>query len=245
MRQVVLDTETTGLETNLGHRIIEVGAVEMINRKLTGRHFHKYVNPQRDVDEGAFEVHGLSRAFLRDKPVFADIYNEFVEFIKGAELIIHNAPFDVGFMDNEFRKLGTVPKTADICRIKDSLVLARQMHPGQKNSLDALCRRYAVDNSQRELHGALLDAEILADVYLLMTGGQTNLFGATDEQANHASGQAAGTSRLQEQFGLKVVQATSAECEAHEAFLDMLEEKAGTQAMWRLPSDESMEKHGS
>ena len=176
MRQIVLDTETTGLEPEAGHRVIEIGGVELIDRKPTGRHFHRYVNPQREVDEGALSVHGITNDFLADKPLFADIADELLMFIDGAELVIHNAPFDVMFLDYE---LGRLPqrrrRIEDRCTVVDTLALARHKHPGQKNSLDALCRRYDVDNSQRELHGALLDAEILADVYLMMTGGQTVL----------------------------------------------------------------------
>ena len=176
MRQIVLDTETTGLEPELGHRIIEIGAVEIVERRLTGRHFHEYIDPERDIDEGALEVHGLTRAFLSDKPRFEDVAEPFLSFVAGAEVVIHNAPFDVAFLDAELARLPSQPgPLATHCEITDSLTLARRRHPGQKNSLDALCRRYEVDNSERELHGALLDAELLADVFLLMTGGQTNL----------------------------------------------------------------------
>lgn len=174
-RQIVLDTETTGLEPSENHRIIEIGCIELIDRKLTGNHYHQYINPERDVDKGAVEVHGLSAEFLSDKPTFSSIYNEFQNFISGAELIIHNAPFDVGFIDHEFAKLKKIDLCInDICTVVDTLVMARQRHPGQRNNLNALCKRYFVDNSKRDLHGALLDAEILADVYLLMTGGQVD-----------------------------------------------------------------------
>ena len=176
MRQIVLDTETTGLETSQDHRIIEIGCVEMVNRKLTGRHYHQYINPERKIDEGAMEVHGITDEYLQDKPLFSAISSEFLDFLDGAELIIHNAPFDLGFINHELKKLGKkTPLLESSCRVIDTLGLARQKHPGQKNSLDALCKRYGVDNSQRDLHGALLDSEILADVYLLMTGGQVNL----------------------------------------------------------------------
>ncbi|MEQ9208239.1 MAG: DNA polymerase III subunit epsilon, partial [Pseudomonadales bacterium] len=176
MRQVVLDTETTGLEISQGHRIIEIGGVELDNRRLTGRTYHQYVKPEREIDVGAQEVHGITLEFLADKPVFAEIAEEFLQFIDGAELVIHNASFDVGFIDNEFGLLNKdLGKVADHCRILDSLALARNKHPGQKNSLDALCKRYEIDNSGRDLHGALLDAELLALVYLAMTGGQVNL----------------------------------------------------------------------
>jgi len=175
-RIVVLDTETTGLSTKDGHRIIEIGCVELINRRLTGRRFHTYINPERKIDEGAMAVHGISNEFLDDKPLFRQISAEFIAFIENAELVIHNAPFDVGFINNEFSLLDNDTKTiADFCLVFDSLVYARKKHPGQRNSLDALCKRYGIDNSHRELHGALLDAEILADVFLFMTGGQSSL----------------------------------------------------------------------
>jgi DNA polymerase-3 subunit epsilon len=237
MRQIVLDTETTGLEPETGHRIIEIGGVEVINRKLTGRHFHKYINPQRDIDDGAFEVHGISRAFLEDKPVFAEIWEELVAFIHGAELVIHNAPFDVSFMDYEFAKIDGAPTTRDICSVTDSLALARAKHPGQKNNLDALCRRYQVDNSQRQLHGALLDAEILADVYLLMTGGQTQLFGlAEDTQRNGVGTSQGGEMRAVAHEGLAVINANADELQAHEAFLNLLADKSGAPPIWRRDS---------
>lgn len=176
MRQVVLDTETTGLDTQSGHRIIEIGCVELENRRLTGNNLHLYVNPERDIDEGALEVHGITREFLSDKPTFTQIAEQFLAFIDGAELVIHNAPFDVGFLNHELRRIGNrMGSVEGRCRVLDTLKMARELHPGQKNSLDALCRRYDVNNAHRELHGALLDAEILADVYLAMTGGQTRL----------------------------------------------------------------------
>ncbi len=175
MRQIVLDTETTGLEPRDGHRIIEIGAVELIDRRLTGRHFHQYLNPECDIDDGALEVHGITREFLRDKPVFADVAQEFLDFIEGAELLIHNAPFDIGFLDMELGLINHPVRIESHARVLDTLELARDLHPGQRNSLDALCKRYEVDNSSRNLHGALLDSEILADVYLAMTGGQSDL----------------------------------------------------------------------
>ena len=176
MRQIVLDTETTGLEVSQGHRIIEIGCVELVNRRLTGRHFHQYINPRRDIDQGAIEVHGITDDFLADKPAFETIASSFMDFIQGAELVIHNAPFDIGFLNSELERIATAAgRIEDLCTITDTLVMARAKHPGQRNSLDALCQRYLVDNSQRDLHGALLDAEILADVYLAMTGGQTAL----------------------------------------------------------------------
>jgi DNA polymerase-3 subunit epsilon len=176
MRRIVLDTETTGLETSFGHRIIEIGCVELLDRKLTGNHFHVYLNPEREIDAGAAEVHGLSTEFLSDKPKFKDIATDLLGFLKGAELVIHNAPFDVGFLNYELRLLsGEYSEITECCTVLDTLALAKSMHPGQRNNLDALCKRYGVDNSHRDLHGALLDAEILAEVYLAMTGGQTLL----------------------------------------------------------------------
>ncbi|MGJ3501084.1 DNA polymerase III subunit epsilon [Piscirickettsia salmonis] len=175
-RKIVLDTETTGLETKDGHRIIEIGCIELINRRLTGNNYHVYINPERVVDEEAIAVHGITNEFLQDKPVFAQIANEFYHYIQGAELVIHNAAFDIKFIDHEFKLFDrSLNQVHDICSVIDSLALARRMHPGQKNNLDALCRRYDIDNSKRELHGALLDAGILTDVYLAMTGGQTSL----------------------------------------------------------------------
>ena len=176
MKQIVLDTETTGLEPKQGHRIIEIGCVELINRRETKRNFHQYLNPEREIEDGAYNVHGLSNEFLSDKPRFADIAQDFIDFIKDSELIIHNAPFDVGFINSELKLMGKKwGQVKDYCNVFDTLLLAREKHPGQKNNLDALCKRYDVDNSNRDLHGALLDAEILLDVYLGMTGGQTDL----------------------------------------------------------------------
>lgn len=176
MRQIVLDTETTGIGPEHGHRVIEIGCVELLDRRLTGKHYHIYLNPQREVDEGAFRVHGISTEFLQDKPLFTSIVNEFMAFIKGAELIIHNAAFDIGFLNAELKRIHASYVITDHCSVVDTLELARQKHPGQRNSLDALCKRYDINNSHRDLHGALLDAEILALVYLAMTGGQISLF---------------------------------------------------------------------
>ncbi len=191
MRQIVLDTETTGIEVSQDHRIIEIGAVELVDRRPTGRHFHRYVHPQREIDEGAQAVHGISLEFLADKPVFHLIVDEFLEFVSGAQLVIHNAPFDIGFINHELSKLDKrYGRIQDRCDVIDTLAMARQLHPGQKNNLDALCKRYDVDNSQRQLHGALLDAEILADVYLAMTGGQVNLVLRKDsDNADQGGGQ--------------------------------------------------------
>jgi DNA polymerase-3 subunit epsilon len=233
MRQIVLDTETTGLEPEQGHRIIEIGCVEMINRRLTGRTFHHYLNPERDIDPGAQEVHGLSREFLSDKPLFGDVADEFLEFVGDAELVIHNAPFDVGFLDAELTRLEReLPAMQVLCPVLDTLVLAREMHPGQRNSLDALCRRYQVDNSQRELHGALLDARILAEVYLAMTGGQAALSLGTERKSS-AAGQP--VDRRIDRKGLKlvVVRATDEELAAHEAALDRIEARREGSCLWR------------
>ncbi len=225
MRQIVLDTETTGIDPNDGHRIIEIGCVEVVERQLTGRNYHVYINPEREVEAEAITVHGITNEFLTDKPKFAEIADEFFEFIKGAELVIHNAAFDVGFMDSEFARLKPVRKTADHCGIVDTLAIARAKHPGQKNNLDALCKRYGVDNSNRDLHGALLDAEILADVYLLMTGGQTAL---SLDSGTGDDGSAGGLRRISsERQPLAVVRASDEEAEAHEAFMAMMEKQAG------------------
>jgi DNA polymerase-3 subunit epsilon len=223
MRQIVLDTETTGIGE--GHKIIEIGCIELVNRKLTGRHYHQYVNPQRLVDPEALEVHGITDEFLQDKPFFAQIADDFIEFIKGGQLVIHNAPFDVGFMDREFGLLRDYPKTKDICTVLDTLALARQIHPGQRNSLDALCRRYGIDNSHRELHGALLDSEILADVYLLMTGGQTDLTLDSKEDDDKPSEQELLKSLIVDPSiaaNLPVYGISNQERQEHEDFIKML-----------------------
>lgn len=233
MRQVILDTETTGLEIGEGHRILEVGCVEVVDRKLTRRHFHHYINPERDIDDGALEVHGITREFLRDKPNFAAVWPEFFEFVRGAELVIHNAPFDITFIDQEMKlidkKLGSI---TDYCGVVDSLEIARRKHPGQKNNLDALCKRYNVDNSQRDLHGALLDAEILADVYLLLTGGQVAL--GLGESANASGLGASPIRRLPaDRPALKVIAANDEELAEHERKLIALDESVGGPCLWR------------
>jgi len=237
MRQVVLDTETTGLEPQLGHRVIEIGAVEMVDRKLTGRHFHKYVNPEREVDDGAFEVHGLSRAFLSDKPLFAEVVDELVNFVRGADVVIHNAGFDVSFLAYEFSLLKSPPgPMAQLCQITDSLAMARHKHPGQKNNLDALCRRYQVDNSARTLHGALLDAEILADVYLAITGGQTALFAGANNGEGDGEQEGETLAPLPEDRPpLKVILPSAEELADHEAVLDVLDAASGA-SVWRQSS---------
>lgn len=229
MRQIVLDTETTGIDPNDGHRIIEIGCVEVIERELTGRNYHVYVNPERQVEAEAIAIHGITNDFLADKPRFAQVADEFFEFIKGAELVIHNAAFDVGFMDSEFGRLKPVRKTADHCGIVDTLAIARAKHPGQKNNLDALCKRYGIDNSNRDLHGALLDAEILADVYLLMTGGQTAL---SLDAATGDDGSAGGLRRVSaDRQPLPVLRATDEEAQAHADFIAMMEKKTG-ESVW-------------
>lgn len=233
MRQVVLDTETTGLEPEAGHRIIEIGAVEIVGRRLTGRHFHQYLNPDRAIDEGAQAVHGLTEEFLADKPRFADIAEPLQAFLSGAEVIIHNAPFDVGFLDAEWRRLSRRPEsTASLCEITDSLILARRLHPGQKNSLDALCRRYDVDNTQRMLHGALLDAELLADVFLAMTGGQTALgLGGEETKGMGAAREVIPATPKQWPTTPRVALSPGAEA-AHRAYLEGMEHSAGTPPLW-------------
>lgn len=235
VRQVVLDTETTGMnmtgQPQIGHNIIEIGAVEVINRRLTGRTFHVYIKPPREVDEEAIRVHGITNEFLQDKPVFAEIADDFLAFIKGAELIIHNAPFDVAFMDQEFSYLkDPPPKTAEMCTVTDSLQLARKMYPGKRNNLDALCDRLGIDNSKRVLHGALLDAEILADVFLMMTGGQIALL--VDEE--NATAQI-GEEVVKMSYDLSnavVLNASDEELSAHETFLALIEKKSKGNCIW-------------
>ena len=229
MRQIVLDTETTGLEPKEGHRIIEVGCVEVVDRRLTRNNFHQYLQPDREIDAGAVEVHGITNEFLRDKPRFGEIAEDFLGYIAGAELIIHNAAFDVGFLDAELaRWRADAPRIADLCRVTDTLAMARTLHPGQRNSLDALCKRYAVDNSHRDLHGALLDAEILADVYLAMTGGQVSL-----QLGGQGDSPAAGTSRIPVRRlpagrpPLRVVRAAPEEVTAHQARLQAIQAASG------------------
>lgn len=226
MRQIILDTETTGIGPELGHRIIEIGCVELIDRKLTGRHYHVYINPEREVDEGAFRVHGISNEFLKDKPLFSDIISEFLQFVGGAELIIHNAPFDTGFLNSEFRHVQWKKKLEDYCTVLDTLVLAREKHPGQRNSLDALCKRYDIDNSNRQLHGALLDAEILAYVYLAMTGGQVSLFADVESQSVQSGVIQEKEKQLQLANAI-VLKATEEEQVAHQLFIEFLEKKSG------------------
>lgn len=224
MRQVVLDTETTGLEHREGHRIIEIGCVEMVERRLTNRNFHVYIHPEREVDDGAIAIHGITNEFLSDKPRFADIAQEFMDFIRGSELIIHNASFDIGFLDAELQRVDPDLNMADLAGVLDTLALARELHPGQRVSLDALCKRYEVDNSNRELHGALLDSEILAEVYLAMTGGQVDLCLDLAGDSGQGSGEVVTGIDLSK---LTIKRATSEELAAHETRLDAIEKTAG------------------
>lgn len=222
MRQIVLDTETTGLETRDGHRIIEIGCVELVERRLTGNHYHVYINPQRKVDEGAFKVHGISDEFLADKPVFDSIINDFLAFIGDSELIIHNAAFDMGFLNHELNLARRGPRPLEKqCAVIDTLLMARDKHPRKKNNLDALCRRYDIDNSKRDLHGALLDAEILALVYLAMTGGQSDMFQLSDPSNEAVSNisSAINTKMTNELPLLTLKKACSDELLAHSAFM--------------------------
>ena len=233
MRQIVLDTETTGLEPRHGHRIIEIGCVELINRRKTENYYHQYINPEREIDDGAYDVHGISNEFLANKPRFADIAQEFIAFIRDSELIIHNAPFDTGFINAEFGILGTQwGVLEDYCTITDTLVMAREMHPGQKNSLDALCQRYEIDNSQRNLHGALLDAQILLDVYLAMTGGQTELL--LDENETNQHRHVKGSVQLDpDREKLKVIRPTDEELLAHQRKVEVIEELSNGHCLWK------------
>jgi len=237
MRQIVLDTETTGLEPALGHRIIEIGCVELINRRLTGRNFHRYLNPERDIDLGAEAVHGLQRQDLDRQPRFAEVADELLEFIGGSELVIHNAEFDVAFLDAELRLAGRTVVMSELCRVLDTLVLAREMHPGQRNNLDALAKRYNVDNSRRELHGALLDARILADVYLAMTGGQGAL--ALSESVPGAA-MSAGQIRalVRPPAPLRVIGASEPELRAHREMLALIAKSSGGHCLWPAAGDE-------
>lgn len=233
MRQIVLDTETTGLEASLGHRIIEIGCVELINRRTTGRTFHRYLNPERDVEAAAYAVHGIARDQLVDKPRFAEIAEQLTQFIAGTELVAHNAAFDVAFLDAEYARLSTdTPiRVNALCQVLDTLALAREMHPGQRNSLDALCKRYGIDNSRRELHGALLDARILADVYLAMTGGQSALQ-LSGTQRRGAAETAAATGAGATIGKLRVIEPTAAELAAHRKLQELLDQQSGGHCQW-------------
>ena len=232
MRQVVLDTETTGLEVEQQHRVIEIGCVELFNRRLTGRNFHQYLNPQRDIDEGAQQVHGLTRERLAKEPTFSQIHPQFLEFVRDAELIIHNAPFDVAFLNAELARIESAQKIHELCRVLDTLVLARQMHPGQRNNLDALCKRYSVDNSHRDYHGALLDARILAEVYLAMTGGQAKFSLNAEPDMSAVQARRAAPARL-DGLRIRVVRADESELAAHEHVLALLDKSSGGNTVWR------------
>ena len=231
MRQIVLDTETTGLEPAAGHRVIEIGCVELVNRRPTQNRFHRYINPEREVDRGALEVHGIENDFLATQPKFAEVAREFVEFVRGAELVIHNADFDVEFLNHELKRLPDLPgEIRDCCGVLDTLALARRLHPGQRNSLDALAKRYSVDNSKRELHGALLDAQILAEIYLAMTGGQVSL--SLDSEGPRVAATGAVELTLNRRgLALVVPAATAEEERAHDAFLAVMAKKG--QPIWR------------
>jgi DNA polymerase-3 subunit epsilon len=236
MRQIVLDVETTGLEAAAGHRIIEIGCVEMLNRRTTGQKFHRYLNPERDIDAGALAVHGIDSSRLQQAPKFAEVVDELLVFIAGAELIIHNAPFDVGFLDAEFARLpGDSRTVATVCKVLDTLALARSLHPGQRNSLDALCKRYSVDNTKRELHGALLDAGILVDVYLAMTGGQSALaLDMSGGRGHEARNQDVAAPARAPGVTLNVTTANPDELQRHEAMLDLIHKSSGGKAVWRI-----------
>jgi DNA polymerase-3 subunit epsilon len=228
-RLIVLDTETTGLEPSQGHRIIEIGCVELVNRRFTGNNYHQYIQPDREIDEGAQQVHGISTEFLQDKPRFEDVVDDLMQYLKGAELVIHNAPFDVGFLDHELRMVGEEQGVIkDHCGVTDTLVMARKMHPGQKNNLDALCKRYDVNNSHRDLHGALLDAEILAEVYLRMTGGQVGLQLDSEQAANSSEGENKAVRISKDRQPLPVIAANKDELAAHTEIL----QKMGDACLW-------------
>jgi len=241
MRQIVLDTETTGLNVNEGHRVIEVGGVELVNRRPSGRVFHHYVNPNRDIDAGAMAVHGITLAKLADKPRFEAIAADFLAFIDGAELIAHNAPFDVAFLDEELRlwSLRSGQERVRIrsrCRVLDTLALAKEMHPGQRNGLDALCKRYSIDNSHRAYHGALLDARILADVYLAMTGGQSALL--LDDGVRSVLEEAVVSQPIERVAGsLPVIAPTESELASHEKLLALIDKASGGKTLWRVRVD--------
>lgn len=237
-RQIILDTETTGLEPSQGHRIIEIGAVELINRRFTGNNLHYYINPEREVDSEALAVHGLNSAFLADKPKFSEIFSELLKYITDAELIIHNAPFDLAFLEHELRLAEALTKKiSKICRVTDTLTMARKLHPGQKNSLDALCKRYKIDNTHRTLHGALLDAQILGYIYLAMTGGQSSLL----KQEEHYEAQTTSENQTldpkhvpQKHFDHMVTMADAEELRAHKAFLELIQKKSHGKCRWEM-----------
>ncbi|MEN8214078.1 MAG: DNA polymerase III subunit epsilon [Pseudomonadota bacterium] len=230
MRQIILDTETTGLETQQDHRIIEIGCVEMVDRQLTGNNFHQYLQPDRQIDAGAISVHGITNEFLADKPRFADIVDDLVSYLSGAELVIHNAPFDVGFLNHELQRLQQQkPRIEEISSVVDTLVMARKKHPGKRNSLDALCDRYAIDNSRRDKHGALLDAEILSEVYLVMTGGQARL--SLDGESSDGA-ERSQPRKVELDGELLLMTPGEADLEAHEAYLQRLQQQTDGCCVW-------------
>ena len=232
-RQIVLDTETTGLSVEEGHRIVEIGCLEIVNRRVTNRRFHCYLNPDREIDAGALEVHGISRDKLQEAPRFADVVVEFIEFVRGAEVLIHNAAFDVGFIDRELELLGSAwGRLRDYCGVVDTLLLARERHPGQRNSLDALCKRYEIENAHRTLHGALLDAELLADVYLAMTGGQGALGLDATEHAGGAGEELVETPAARVRGTVLSLVATPDEMAEHEARLAVIDKRSGGKCLW-------------
>ncbi len=228
-RQIILDTETTGLDVTRNHKIIEIGCIELFDRKFTGNKFHQYLNPMREIDQGAISVHGITNEFLKDKPLFCDIKDDLLDFINDSELIIHNAPFDIGFLEYEFKKANHKIEIADICKIFDTLVFARKLHPGQKNSLDALCKRYGVDNSSRDFHGALLDAKILGDVYLLLTGGQTSFdLAKKDEDIKKV------LLRKNNKGDIPIIKANEEELREHKEFCEKINEASRGRCIWNI-----------
>lgn len=238
-RQIILDTETTGLEVSQDHRIIEIGCVEMRNRRPTGQNWHQYLNPERAIDAGAQEVHGIGIEQLLDKPCFRDIARQLWDYLEGAQLVIHNAAFDIGFLNAEFARAGFKQRIDEVCTVLDTVALARQLHPGQKVNLDALCRRYSIDNSHRELHGALMDARLLADVYLAMTGGQVTMSLAAEALGAAAAATESGETLPGEDAPLRVLRASEAELAAHVARLKTVQKKSGGKLLWtsELPQD--------
>lgn len=232
-RQIVLDTETTGLNYRIGNRILEIGCVELINRKLTGNNFHHYINPERDSEEGALAVHGITTDFLKDKPKFHEIIEEFTTYVAGAEIVIHNAPFDLGFLNAEFERLGKSTFESHVGNVVDTLVQAKELHPGKRNSLDALCDRYEVSNSHRELHGALLDAELLADVFLAMSRGQ-NSFSIDTEETELVETTSSDMEAVDVCVDIHVKQASTEDVLAHEQYLDKLHKESRGTCQWRL-----------
>jgi DNA polymerase-3 subunit epsilon len=232
-RQIVLDTETTGINPQEGHRLIEIGCIELVDRKFTGQTYHQYINPGREIEAEAISVHGITNDFLNDKPAFSQVASAFCQFVDGAELIIHNAPFDLGFLNNELALMGSsFGKVDDHCNIIDTLVMARQMNPGGRNSLDALCKRYGIDNSHRVLHGALLDSEILADVYLLMTGGQKGL-DLDGEESSKSDSSSKFSAQISQELSLPVLNATDAEMLNHRSYVQLINKKSSNNSLFK------------